>query len=194
MTYRFIQTCVAAIAFTAITSVFTPSNSAQDQPARQTPTFQSTSPQETNPADLADFTFLTGTWQGEMNGEFVEEVWSQAQDGAMMGMFRWLHTSGTPRMYELLTITRQGDDVYLRLRHFNAAMVAWEEKDTPVVLKLAQPDAADQRGQITFDNVANDERLSRIVFHQPKPNELGIDVEFRAESGAQPLNFRFTRK
>ncbi|HRP63167.1 MAG TPA: DUF6265 family protein [Phycisphaerales bacterium] len=194
MAYRFIHTCVAAVAFSAITSILTLSSSAQDQPARQTPTFQSTLPQETKPADLADFTFLTGTWQGEMNGEFVEEVWSQAEGGAMMGMFRWLHASGTPRMYELLTITRQGDDVYLRLRHFNAAMVAWEEKDAPVVLKLAKPDAADQRGRITFNNVANDERLSRIVFHQPKPNELGIDVEFRAESGAQPLNFRFTRK
>lgn len=194
MTIRMIQNCIAAVTCTAVASIYTLSISVQDAPTRQAATFQSTTPQETKPADLANFAFLTGTWQGEMNGEFVEEVWSEAQGGAMMGMFRWLHASGTPRMYELLTINRQGDDVFLRLRHFNAAMVAWEEKDAPVVLKLATPGAEDKAGRAVFENVSDDARLARIVFHQPKPNELGIDVEFRAESGAQPLHFRFTRK
>jgi hypothetical protein len=142
-------------------------------------------------SNLDELAFLSGTWRGEHNGDFIEEVWSEAQGNAapaMMGMFRWLSAEGRPRMYEMLTISRENDETILRLRHFTSAMVAWEEKDAPVVLRLTES----TRGRAVFINASETDRLERIVFHQPQPDALAIDVEFRAETDRPPLNFRFT--
>jgi hypothetical protein len=137
--------------------------------------------------ELAAFEFLVGTWRGEMDGGLVEEIWSRPEGNAMMGMFRWLNAEGRSRMYELLTISREGDETFLRLRHFTSSMVAWEEKDAPVVMKLVESST----GRALFENVNEADRLERIVFHQPEAGKLAIDVEFSEESGRAPLNFRF---
>lgn len=138
--------------------------------------------------DLANFQFLVGTWRGELGGGLVEEIWSQPQGNAMMGMFRWLDADGGTRLYELLTISREADETYLRLRHFTPEMIAWEEKDAPVVLKLTET----ATGRAVFVNESPEERLERIVFHQEEPGRLAIDVVFREGSQSGPLNFRFT--
>jgi hypothetical protein len=138
-------------------------------------------------SELAPFHFLIGTWRGEMGGGLVEEIWSKPEGNALMGMFRWLNPDGRSRMYEMLTISREDDETYLRLRHFSAAMVAWEEKDAPVVLKLTES----APGRALFVNVTETDRMERIVFHQSEPGKLAIDVEFREDSGRAPLNFRF---
>lgn len=138
--------------------------------------------------DLANFHFLVGTWRGELGGGLVEEIWSQPQGNAMMGMFRWLNADGGTRLYELLTISREAEATYLRLRHFTSEMIAWEEKDAPVVLKLTESST----GRAVFVNESPEERLERIVFHQKEPGRLAIDVVFREGSQSGPLNFRFT--
>lgn len=136
---------------------------------------------------LAALTFLTGTWRGKMNGEFVEEIWSTEQGGAMMGMFRWLGANGQPRMYELLTISREEEATFLRLRHFNSKMVAWEEKDSPVVLRLTESTP----GRAIFTNVNEEDRMKRITFNQPQKGELEINVDFG--EAREALAFRFDR-
>lgn len=141
------------------------------------------------PDPLADFAFLVGTWQGEMGGDFVEEIWSAPRAGAMMGMFRWTAPDGTPRMYELLTITHEDDQTILRLRHFTSSLVAWEEKDAPIQLHLTEsaPNAA------RFVNHAEEQRLESISFARTDDEGLAIDVAFRESSGRPPLNFRLAQ-
>jgi hypothetical protein len=138
---------------------------------------------------LSELAFLAGTWRGEMSGGVVEEIWSEPAGGAMMGMFRWLSPEGRARMYEMLTISREEDGVRLRLRHFTSAMIAWEEKDSPVVLKLA----SSQPGRAVFTNESDGGSPLRITFHQPGEGELAIDVEFHEESARPPLAFRLRR-
>lgn len=136
---------------------------------------------------LKALSFLTGTWQGRMGqDDFVEEVWSEAKGGAMMGMFRWLNAEGRPRMYEILTITSDGADVFLRLRHFSAEMIAWEERDAPIVLKMRGA----EQGRAEFVNMNEAAALSRIVFFSAEDDGLGIDVLFKEESGRPALHFR----
>lgn len=136
---------------------------------------------------LAAFEFLVGTWRGEFNGEFVEEIWSAPHGNAMMGMFRWLNADKLSRMYELLTISREGDQTFLRLRHFTRAMHAWEEMDKPVEMRLAEQ----TDGRAVFTIIGDEGRLERIVFSRPERGRLAIDVEFRAASETPALNFRF---
>ncbi len=139
---------------------------------------------------LATLAFLAGTWRGEMDGEFVEEIWSEPAPGkgeTMMGMFRWLNAEGRPRMYEMLTLSHEEGETLLRLRHHTSKMVAWEEKETPVTLRLVEATHEPQRA--VFETVAVDGRLARIVFARKK-DSLAIDVEFREGMG-ETLAFRF---
>lgn len=137
---------------------------------------------------LDDLKFIVGTWRGEKDGGLVEEVWSRPHGNAMMGMFRWLNAEGRSRMYELLTISREDDETFLRLRHFTPKMIAWEEKDTPVELKLSE--SSDLR--VVFVNVSESDRMERIVFHQPEAGKLTIDVEFREAADRAPLRFQLS--
>jgi len=140
---------------------------------------------------LAPVAFLVGTWQGTMgHDDFVEEIWSEPRGGHMMGMFRWVSGEGQPRMYEILTLSRVEDDILLRLRHFSPDMIAWEERDAPVVLRMR--DAVE--GRAVFANVNTEDRMERIVFHRDGERGLKIDVEFREGAGQPPLHFTFRRQ
>lgn len=87
------------------------------------------------PATLAEAAFLEGTWVGEGLGGQVEEVWSSAQAGAMMGMFRTAK-DGKPGFYEFFLIVEDGGTLVLRLKHFNPDLTGWEEKDKQVTFRF----------------------------------------------------------
>jgi len=137
-----------------------------------------------------DLAFLQGTWCGETDGGFAEEVWSEPRSGTMLGMFRWLTAKGDPRVYEILAISHEGDEVLLRLRHFSAAMVAWEERDEPIEMRLDELEV----DRASFTNRSDAGRLERYVFERTGENALRIDIHFRAESGAAPLHFDLTNE
>ena len=79
--------------------------------------------------------FMAGHWVGGDPGELSEEVWSAPEGDSMMGMWRFV-AKGQTRIYEILTLTAEGEGVVLRIRHFNPKLVAKEEKDRAVELPL----------------------------------------------------------
>ncbi len=88
--------------------------------------------------ELAGLTWLSGTWAGTMGeGDYSEETWSTPAGTSMVGMWR-LVKGGTPRVLELLTLTVENATVIMRLRHHDGTLVAWEEKDAPLALKLVR--------------------------------------------------------
>ena len=143
---------------------------------------------------LSPVTFLAGTWRGVINdNEFVEEIWSEPSPRSgegggetMMGVFRWLNAEGRPRIFEILTLSHEDGEIVLRLRHYTAKMVAMEEKDSPVTLRMVKS----SEGKAMFENVVEDNRLHRVVFAR-NDDALAIDVEFR--EGIETLRFRFAR-
>jgi len=80
------------------------------------------------PATLADMNWLAGHWVGQALGGVSEEIWSPPKAGSMMGMYR-LMRDGKPVFYELLTIVEENGSLVLRLKHFNADLTGWEEKN-----------------------------------------------------------------
>jgi hypothetical protein len=76
----------------------------------------------------AALSWLTGTWLGHNGQDLVEEHWSPLRGNTLMGMFRWV-TAGQVRFYELLAIEQEGEEVFLRIKHFDSKLVGWEEKD-----------------------------------------------------------------
>jgi hypothetical protein len=85
-----------------------------------------TSPAQSSPAAMTNFSFMTGNWVGESNGVFVDEYWSPATGDSMVGMFRIIK-AGKIHLYELLTIELDGKRPILRLRHYGPGLVAREQ-------------------------------------------------------------------
>jgi hypothetical protein len=87
------------------------------------------------PATLADVAFVAGHWVGGDPGDLSEEVWSAPEGDSMVGMWRYV-AKGRTRIYEILTLTAEGPNVVLRIRHFDPKLVAREEKGKAVELPL----------------------------------------------------------
>lgn len=86
-------------------------------------------------ATLEDVAFMAGHWVGGEDGDLSEEIWAAPSGDSMMGMWRYV-AKGQTRIYEILTLTAEGDGVVLRIRHFNPKLVGREEKDRAVELPL----------------------------------------------------------
>jgi len=77
--------------------------------------------------ELEDVAFIAGVWQNEQDGVHIEEVWSEPNGDSMMGMFRFVQ-DGKGVFYEMMIIEKTDEGVVLRLKHFNAGLIGWEEK------------------------------------------------------------------
>ena len=126
-----------------------------------------------------------GTWHGDGLGGVTEETWSTPAAGAMMGMFRVLKRGASGRdevaFYEFLTFVEQDGSVALKLKHFNADLTGWEEKDRFVTFRLARvtPDT------IYFDG---------LTFRREGPDRMTIFLALRDSSGAvREETFRYSR-
>lgn len=154
----------------------------------------SATPAEAKPAagadDLRALAFLAGAWSSESGGSLTEEHWSKPHGTSMMGMFRWCKPDGSPSMFEILTITAESEGVLLRLRHFSPALVAKEDKDKPMTLKLA----SSTENKVVFTTLANTGMLSSITYECPTPGRLLIEVAFTPESKREVLKFDLKRR
>jgi hypothetical protein len=101
------------------------------------------------PATLADAAWLAGTWQGEGLGGWVEDVWGEPRAGAMPGMFR-LVKDGSVVFYEILSIVEKDGSLELRLKHFNADLTGWEEKDKVLAFPLSEK----SEGKLRFGGIS----------------------------------------
>ena len=79
-------------------------------------------------AQMEDLAWLEGFWSGQVNGDEVDEVWAAASADAMMGMFRCI-SGGRVRFYEFMTIRKVPERIKLTIKHFDSALVGWEEKN-----------------------------------------------------------------
>ncbi len=87
------------------------------------------------PATLADVSFMAGHWVGGEAGDVSEEVWAAPEGDSMMGMWRYV-TKGRAGIFEFLTLTAEGPNVVLRIRHFDPELVGREDKERAVELPL----------------------------------------------------------
>jgi hypothetical protein len=78
-------------------------------------------------ATIADASWLAGRWVGEGLGGRIEEVWSPAEGGQMVGHFQ-LSVGGKPQFYEIMLLDVQPAGLRLRVKHFNPDFTAWEDK------------------------------------------------------------------
>jgi hypothetical protein len=131
------------------------------------------------------FAWLTGSWRQEDEEHVWEEHWLPPEGGTLLGATR-LVVDGQTRLYELSALEQQGDDIFLRLRHFGTGLVPWtSEADGARSWRLTQLDGCEARFE---DPTALD--LQTIVYR--RAGEDGLEVDLVAD-GTIVQRFRFTR-
>ncbi len=113
---------------------------------------------------LASLSWLTGQWVRRDAGGLAEEHWSTPAGGAMMGMFR-LVKKGKVVFYELLTITKEGGQLVLRIRHLDTRLMPW---------------ASEARGPLTYRGKAG---KGKAVFHNKTDKVVRIEFLRKGKKG-----------
>jgi hypothetical protein len=161
------------IALTALTAL-APAHAAETRSA---------APGATPPrARLADLEWLVGTWSGAgIENAPAMEAWSPAADGQLVGHFRQLHADGKIWFYEIMTLVPRGDSLELRLKHFNADLTAWEEKNEVMSFPLVAVDG-------------NTWYFDGLTLRREQPNSLRYFVRIQHQDGkTEEIEFRLSR-
>jgi Domain of unknown function (DUF6265) len=130
------------------------------------------------PATIADMRWLTGHWVGSAFGGTTEEIWTAPAGADMAGVYR-LHKQGKTVFYEILALSELNGSLVLRLKHFNADLTGWEEKDEvrsfPLVAKRG---TAMLFEGMTFEPKGDELTVYLAVEHEGKPVEE-VTFEYR---------------
>ena len=108
-------------------------------------------------ATIDDVSWIQGYWTGAIFGDRFEEIWSPPINGTMMGSFKHLDGENV-NFYELMTISEEEGSLMFRLKHFNADMTGWEEKNEVISWPLVKIDK--QRAYfdgLTFEKLDDDQ-------------------------------------
>ncbi len=117
-------------------------------------------------AALEDAAWLVGTWQGTAFGKQFEEIWSAPSKDSMVGMFKLFGDDGV-EFYELMLLTAEEGSLSLKVKHFSADFVAWEEKADFVNFRLVKKeDGALHFSGLSFYQRGADQIDGYIVMRQ----------------------------
>ena len=119
-------------------------------------------------------------WTGAALGGQVEEIWSEPLGESMMGSFK-LVQEGQVKFYEIITISQIDNTLIMRLKHFDARLKGWEEKEETVDFKLVK--LAPNR--IFFDG---------LTFERVSDNEMNVYVRFESGEEHSEGKFNYHRK
>ncbi len=139
-------------------------------------------------ATAAGLQWLTGDWHGERGGERIEEHWSAPGGGALMGMFRPFRGEGI-RFYKFMTVEPDGDQLVLRIKHFDPGLVGWEERQESVAFVLV----ALREGEAVFVKRHETDRRW-LIYRLEGGGELVAFFEREDKDTAAEEWFRYRRR
>jgi hypothetical protein len=126
---------------------------------------------------LQDLAWIAGDWRGSETDMVSQEVWTEPAGDCMVGMWR-LVLEGKLKISEHLTLVQEPGGPVMHLRHFDRSGVGWEERNSPVVLRLTH--LAD--GQAVFEDPANAKGPLRIAYTRKPDGTLSVEVSHGDES------------
>lgn len=132
------------------------------------------------PASLDQMGWLVGQWKGEgIRGAPAMESWLPPMGGTMVGTFVQQEVDGAIMFTEHLYMMQENGSLALKLKHFNADLTGWEEKDDFLTFRLVAIE----------DCAAYFNALTLRCADREKPGE-GLVAAVRMQSGGE-LVFRF---
>jgi hypothetical protein len=120
---------------------------------------------------LADVAWLAGSWAGPGLGGLCEEIWVAPLGGCkeMMGMFRCVR-DGKIVISEHCALAEADGSLTLKIRHFDAAFNAREEKDKPTAFRLVKLD----KGAAYFEGLTIEKTDAGCTFYVALHTKDGV--------------------
>jgi hypothetical protein len=119
----------------------------------------SASPAPQRVATLADFSWLTGRWQGTLGPLTAEQEWMAPKNDTMQGFFRLTDNEKTI-VIELFTLRETTGGIEFYFRHFSPELKPMEEKEA-YHLTLTKSEG----GVFRFDNPIVNQLKDAILTH-----------------------------
>lgn len=122
-------------------------------------------------AILEEMSWLAGRWEGEAFGGRCEEIWAPPSAGSMVGLFK-VWKNDRVSFYEIETITVDSAGLALNVKHFNADLTGWEEKEE--VVRFAYVSAEKEKIKfkgITYQKISPD-TLQILLFSRDKDGNI----------------------
>ena len=135
--------------------------------------------QASPPATIEDVAWIAGHWRGSAMGGLTEEIWSPPLGGTMMGSFK-LVVEDQVRFFKQETISEEKGSLNLKIKHFDAALTGWEEKDETVDFPLVKL----EKNKAHFDG---------LTFELVSKDVLNIYVVMKGEDHETESKFGFKR-
>lgn len=140
-------------------------------------------------AAVDQLSWVAGPWRGTLNDRTIEQHWMSPLGGSLVGMYRSIRDNRAS-LYEILTMEQQGDEVFLRIKHFapGPGLVSQEAKDQSadhVLVKLEARTAV-------FEGSAGGNPV-RVTFNSPDQDTLNITVERQREGKPVATEFKYKR-
>lgn len=136
-------------------------------------------------ATIDRLSWLSGRWTGGEGETRIEEIWSPPDAGIMMGAFRWLN-GNEPFFYEFMLLKPGAAGLELHIKHFDANLIGWEEKDASIAFDLVQleervavfyPWAEGSTGWAVY-RIARDGRLEFEEVSEKESSDQGLSLRF----------------
>jgi hypothetical protein len=144
-------------------------------------------------ASLQDLSWLVGRWVGKTaSGQHIEEMWMPAEDGLMIGSFRWERGQGR-WLFEFMSLdagtAASPTPLTFRLKHFDRGFRGLEDKAVSTTLTPIEASAS----RVLFE-MREAERLVRITYSRPSADALLVVFDETAPGQtAVHIEFPFTR-
>ena len=148
------------------------------------------------PATLDELGWLVGQWVGKgIDDAEVVESWLPPSRGAMVGTFVQETPDGAIMFTEHMYVVELDGSLEVRLKHFNADLTGWEDKDGMVRFPLiALEECAAYFRALTYrcDGEGGMLVAVRMKSDKPEPQELvfrfrRMDNDGRVKSTARPV-------
>lgn len=138
-------------------------------------------------AKLARTSWIQGSWRAIVEGDYLDEYWSPPHADSMIGMFRW-SKKGQLWMSEMLSIVTEGDNIVLRVKHFDRSMVGWEEKDKAITLPLIRQ--TDEESVFETDDKA---KMVRLTYRKTGSDTMDVILDVSEGEKKRHNEFNFKR-
>lgn len=144
-------------------------------------------PGDAQAASLTDLEFLKGSWTSDRGGFVIEESWTDAQAGVVLGMSRGAQ-NGAVRFLRFAVVEQAGDTIVMRFKRYNADYTSWET-DEPTIMRLIES----KHNQVVFAAVDPASDVIRIVYRARDDGAVDVIANRADESGPYLVEFTLRR-
>jgi hypothetical protein len=109
---------------------------------------------------LEDLNWMVGYWTGTGLGGDCEEVWMPAVDGHMIGTFRFWE-NGKLVFSEFMNLIQDGESISMKLKHFGANLLGWEEKEEWTTFELIEL----EEKKAWLNGMTIERKGDQLIFH-----------------------------